>query len=98
MTNNALQSSPDADPIQPRESFNIQLTDEQFECLSRCANGISLRFEASEFVDALVAGGYAEIGVAGVVTMSAKGHQYLRIHLAESRLQFRQAMREGTCT
>jgi hypothetical protein len=48
--------------------------------LSRCAKGISLRFEASEIVDALVAGGYAEKGVAGIVALTVKGQQYLRTH------------------
>ncbi len=56
------------------------MTSDQLERLSRCAKGISLRFEAPEIVDALVAGGYAEKGVAGVVTVTAKGHEYLRTH------------------
>jgi hypothetical protein len=67
----------------PSETFALvrtRLTGEQLECLSRCANGISIRFESSEIVDALVAGGYAEQGVAGVVTVTAKGQQYLRTH------------------
>jgi hypothetical protein len=59
-----------------------RLTGEQFECLSRCAKGISLRFEASEIVDALVAGGYAEKGVAGIVALTVKGQQYLRTHVS----------------
>jgi predicted metal-binding protein len=57
-----------------------RLTAKQLECLSRCAKGISIRFERSEIVDALVAGGYAEQGVAGVVTVTAKGQQYLKSH------------------
>jgi len=57
-----------------------RLTDEQFACLSRCAKGISLRFEASEIVDALVLDGYVEKGVAGVVTVTVKGRQFLRTH------------------
>jgi hypothetical protein len=61
-------------------SLKTRLTDEQFEHLSRCAKGISLRFERLEIVDALVAGGYAEKGVAGVVTVTIKGQQYLRAH------------------
>ena len=56
------------------------MTAEQLEYLSRCAKGISLRFERLEIVDALIAGGYAEKGVAGVVTVTAKGQQYLRTH------------------
>ena len=57
-----------------------RLTGEQLECLSRCAKGISLRFERLEIVDALVVGGYADNGFAGVVTVTAKGQQYLRAH------------------
>jgi hypothetical protein len=60
-------------------SLTPHLTGEQLERLSRCAKGISLRFERLEIVDALVAGGYAEKGVAGVVTVTAKGQQYLRM-------------------
>ena len=58
--------------------FTSQLTREQLEALSRCAKGISLRFESSEIVDPLVASGYAEKGVAGVVKVTAKGQEYLR--------------------
>lgn len=94
----ALKSMPDVELSQLYESFKIRLTDEQFECLSRCAKGISLRFEASEIVDALVAGGYSEVGVARVVTMTAKGHLYLQMHRAESRPKYRQAMRRGMFT
>lgn len=63
------------------ESFAMSaacLTHEQIECLQRCARGISLRFDAPEIVDALVAGGYAREGVARVVTMTANGIQYLQ--------------------
>jgi hypothetical protein len=56
--------------------------------LSRCAKDIFLRFEAPETVDALVAGGCAEIGVAGVVTVKLKGQAGLRMHAAESRFLF----------
>jgi hypothetical protein len=65
----------------PSEALALQikrLTGEQFACLSRCAKGISLRFEASEIVDALVLDGYVEKGVAGVVTVTIKGRQFLR--------------------
>ena len=58
-----------------------QLTREQLEALSRCAIGISLRFESSEIVDPLVAAGYAEKGVAGVVKVTAKGQEYLRTRM-----------------
>lgn len=94
----ALKSKPDVEPSQSLKSFKIRLTDEQFECLSRCARGISLRFEASEIVDALVAGGYSQIGVARVVSMTAKGHQYLQMHRAEARPKNRQAMHQGMVT
>lgn len=57
-----------------------RLTGEQLECLSRCAKGISLRFDRLEIVDALVFGGYADKGVAGVVTVTARGQQYLQTH------------------
>jgi hypothetical protein len=60
------------------EMLAPHLTDEQLECLSRCAKGISLRFEAPEIVAALVAGGYVEEGVARVVTVTAKGLKYLQ--------------------
>jgi hypothetical protein len=57
-----------------------RLSARQCECLRRCANGISIRFEASELVDALVVGGYVEEGVAGVVTVTARGREYLLTH------------------
>ena len=47
--------------------------------------GISLRFEASEIVEALVAGGYSEMGLARVFTMTTLGHQYLQMRRAEWR-------------
>jgi hypothetical protein len=78
--NRALKSSSITNPSQPVATVTTRLTGEQLECLSRCAKGISLRFEASEIVDALVAGGYAEEGVARVVTVTARGQQYLRGH------------------
>ncbi len=62
------------------ETLNPPLTAEQLECLKRCAQGISLRFEAQKNVDALVAGGYAKEGVARVVTVTAKGLEYLQAH------------------
>jgi len=77
---NALTSSSVAKPSETLALVTAQLTDQQLERLSRCAKGISLRFESSEIVDALVAGGYAEKGVGGLVTVTAKGQQYLRTH------------------
>jgi hypothetical protein len=78
--NRALKSLSVADLSETLALVTTHLTDEQLERLSGCARGISLRFESSEIVDALVAGGYAEKGVAGVVTVTAKGQQYLRTH------------------
>ena len=76
----ALKSSPVADHSQSLVSFTTRLTGEQLDALRRCAKGISLRFEAWVIVSALVAGGYAENGVAGVVAVTAKGEEYLRTH------------------
>ena len=79
MTNNRqLKSLSIAHASETLALHTTRLTAKQFECLSRCAKGISIRFEGSEIVDALVVGGYAENGVAGVVTVTAKGQQYLR--------------------
>ena len=78
--NHPLKSLSIANPPEALALHTTHLTGEQLECLSRCAKGISLRFEASEIVDALIAGGYAEKGVASVVTVTAKGQQYLRTH------------------
>jgi predicted metal-binding protein len=81
MTHNCqLKSLSIANPSETRALVTTRLTREQLECLSRCAKGISIRFEGSEIVDALVVGGYAEEGVAGVVTVTAKGQQYLQSH------------------
>jgi len=60
-------------------SITEHLNGEQLESLRRCARGISLRFDGLDIVDALVAGGYAEKGIAGVVMVTAKGQQYLRM-------------------
>ena len=78
--NRALKPLSITDPSEKVASFTTHLTAEQLECLSRCARGISIRFERSEIIDALVASGYAEQGVAGVVTVTAKGQQYLQKH------------------
>ena len=78
--NRMLKSLSVASPSEKVASFTTHLTAEQLECLSRCARGISIRFDRSDLVDALVAGGYAENGLAGVVTVTAKGHEYLRTH------------------
>jgi hypothetical protein len=60
--------------------IKTHLTPEQLECLSRCAKGISVRFERWEIVDALIVGGYAEKNVAGTITVTAKGREYLQTH------------------
>ena len=78
--NRALKPLSITDPSEKVASFTTHLTAEQLECLSRCARGISIRFDKSEVVDALIACGYAEQGVASVVTVTAKGQEYLRTH------------------
>jgi hypothetical protein len=80
MHNQSRKSLSFANPSKARTLHTERLTDEALECLSRCARGISLRFERSEIVEELVAGGYAEKGVAGVVTVTAKGQEYLQTH------------------
>jgi hypothetical protein len=67
-------------------SSTSQLTDAQLVRLYKCANGNTLRFEAASIVDALVASGYAKEGVGRVVTVTAKGQQYLRTHTVRIRL------------
>jgi len=47
--------------------------------------GNTLRFEALELVDAIVAAGYAQKSMMGVVTVTAEGQQYLRSTLRRSR-------------
>jgi hypothetical protein len=81
MIHNHLQKSLSvAKPSEALAQHATRLTGEQLECLSRCAKGISLRFERLEIVDALVVGGYAAKGVAGVVTVTDEGQRYLRTH------------------
>ena len=63
-----------------RHPCRILLTEEQLDRLRACARGISLRFEKPQIVDALVAAGLVEKNIAGVVTISAKGRQYLSTH------------------
>jgi hypothetical protein len=78
--NRASKSLSIANPSSKVALFASRLTQEQLECLRRCANGISVRFEREELVGALVAGRYAEKGVVGVVTVTAKGLEYLQTH------------------
>ena len=76
----ALKSVPIAHESQSLAPFKTRLTAEQLEALRRCARGISLRFEAWAIVNALVDGGYAEKGLAGVITATAKGKEYVQAH------------------
>ena len=85
MHNRALTLLPFATPAEALALHTTRLTTEQLESLSRCAKGISLRFEKLEIVTALVIAGYAEQGVAGVVTVTVKGQEYLRTHLNQRR-------------
>jgi hypothetical protein len=78
--NRELKSLSIANASEALAMHTTRLTAKQLESLSRCAKGISIRFEGSEIVDALIVGGYAENGVAGVVTVTAKGQQYLQSH------------------
>jgi hypothetical protein len=79
--NSALRLLPIAHPSEALSLHTTRLTSEQLEYLSRCAKGISLRFEKLEIVNALLIGGYAERRIAGVVTVTVRGQQYLRAHL-----------------
>ena len=81
----ALRSLTIANPAEALALHTTRLTTEQLESLRRCAKGISLRFERLEIVNARLIGGYAEEGVAGVVTVTVKGQQYLRTHLNQRR-------------
>ncbi len=81
-----LSLLPTAASSQPPATFTDFLTDEQLKSLARCAKGVSLRFEASNIVDALIAGGYAVEGVGRVVTVTVKGHEYLRTHAVEGQV------------
>jgi uncharacterized protein YdaT len=65
--------------------FTTRLTSEQLEALRRCARGISLRFEAWEIVNALINGGYAEKNLGGVITLTAKGKDYVRMHAPQAK-------------
>jgi hypothetical protein len=60
--------------------FSPRLTDEQLDALRACAKGISLRFEKSEVVNALLASGCVSKNVAGVTKVTTKGLDYLRRH------------------
>lgn len=79
-------SVPVANPFHELAAFTTHLTDVQLDRLNRCANGNTLRFEASSIVGALVAAGYAKEGIGRVVTVTAKGEQYLLTHAVRQRL------------
>ena len=79
-SNRAFALSPIDEPSKPISYFTTRLTNEQLEALRACARGLSLRFEKPEIVNALVSGGYAERNIAGVITVTPKGHQYLQTH------------------
>lgn len=75
-------TQPFARPSHAFPRVTTRLTDEQLDRLRRCANGNTLRFESSDIVAALVAGGYATEGVGRVVTLTPKGRRYLESHPA----------------
>lgn len=77
--NDLLKSSIDSHWPDPTP-FTRELTDEQLSRLRQCAKGISLRFEKAEIVNALIAAGYAERNVDGVITVTTKGRRYLRAY------------------
>jgi hypothetical protein len=54
------------------------LTNEQLVSLRRCAEWNTRRYESSEIVAVLIAGGYVKEGIGRVVTLTPKGQQYLR--------------------
>jgi hypothetical protein len=56
----------------------IRLSDEQLRALRACSQGISLRFEEWEIVNALLEAGFAEMNAAGVIRVTEEGRQYLR--------------------
>jgi len=74
----ASELLPSVERSQQFESVALRLTGELLDCLYRCAKGIALRFETSTIVDVIVAGGYSQMGLAHVVTMTARGREYLQ--------------------
>jgi hypothetical protein len=68
-------------PPKPTKSptrSHVRLSEEQLAALRACANGISLRFEKPEIVNALLAAGYVSRNVAGVISITEHGTEYLR--------------------
>lgn len=84
--NRTSASPPVASSFLPLATSPGQLTDVQLVRLRWCANGNTLRFESASIVDALVDAGYAKQGIGRVVTVTAKGHQYLRSDPVRLRL------------
>jgi hypothetical protein len=80
------KSSLAADKSRSVTSFRTRLSVEQLKALNRCAKGISLRFDDRRIVLALINAGYVQQGVAGVVTVTAKGDEYLRTHFSNEAL------------
>jgi len=68
---------------QPGPTTQKRLTLEQFEALSRCAKGISLRYDNPRLVQAVINAGYVQQPISGIVTVTAEGRQYLRAHASE---------------
>ena len=79
-------------PFCPLPAPMPALTDAQLARLHRCANGNTLRFEAASIVDALIEAGYAKEGIGRVVTVTARGQQYLRIRAVRLRLALLDAL------
>jgi len=69
-----------AKPVATLTLLNAHLTSVQLDSLKRCAKGISIRFENEAIVDALLVGGYAQKSLAGVISVTAKGLEYLKAH------------------
>jgi hypothetical protein len=77
MEKSTWKTTPQDEPERRTSRFESPLTARQIDRLRSCANGISLRFDDPGIVAALIAGGYAERRVAGVITVTAKGHEFL---------------------
>ena len=88
----ASTSLPVASPFYPLTTSAPSLTDVQLVRLRWCASGNTLRFEAASIVDALVDAGYAKQGIGRVVTVTAKGHQFLRMYSVRLRLEHLRAL------
>ena len=86
MQNHTSTSPSIAGSFGPPPTAARHLTDVQLVRLRWCANGNTLRFESASIVDALVEAGYAKQGIGRVVTVTARGHQYLRSESVRLRL------------